>query len=243
MKIIFDAYDWRARVTPAFLVSLPIFLSLFTCFNWPAPVLGKILDGSIWLMILLGLTIPVRNAGNSLEKKLWESWGGPPSTLIMRWSHNKIGKELKKQYHEAVRNYLNLPMPSETDELRDKDEADKSISQAFKRVRAILREKDPKGLWAIDNAHYGLHRNLLGSRKLWVTLTTCGIFVNGFLAFFKGGSVIVAGLAGNIAILFFAIYLGWRVLPKSVLHVASRYAENSWGSFLNIAMNELRGDK
>lgn len=239
MKIIFDAYDLRARVTPAFLVSLPVLSTLMSCFNWPGPELAKILSGGFWYFTILVLTIPIRNAGNSIEKTLWESWGGPPSTTIMRWSNDKIGKELKKQYHEAVKNYLNLPMPSEIDEEHDHSHADELINQAFMRVRAILREKDPKGLWATDNADYGLRRNLLGSRKLWVILSTGGTLINGFFTFFKGGNAIIAGLAGNIAILFFAIYVGWRVLPKSVLHVAFRYAENSWASFLNIAMHKL----
>ena len=238
MKIIFDAYDWRARAAPAFVVSLPVVTTLTTCFEWPGPVLGRILGGATWLILLYILTIPVRNAGNSIEPSLWEKWGGPPSTVIMRWRNNRIGKDLKRQYHDAVRNYLDLPMPSEEDEAADPRNAHALITQAFKRIQGVLRDKDPRGLWFIDNANYGLHRNLLGSRKIWVILSIGGILVSSFFSVVTKDKVIIGGLAGNIAIFFLALYLCWSALPKSVEHAAFRYADSAWESFLNIALRE-----
>lgn len=235
MKIIFDAYDWKARAAPAFIVSLPVITTLTSCFDWPGPVLGRILGGAIWLILLYVLTVPVRNAGNFIEPSLWESWGGPPSTVIMRWRDNRIGRDLKQQYHDAVRNHLNLPMPSEQDEASNPGKADTLVSQAFRRVRGVLRNDDPKGLWATENANYGFYRNLLGSRKLWVLLCSGGIIINGVFAVVTKDKVVIGGLAGNTAILLLALYLGWSVLPKSVEHVAFRYAESAWESFLNIA--------
>lgn len=238
MKFIFDAYDWRARAAPAFIVSLPVITTLTSCFEWPGPVLGRILGGAIWLLLIYILTIPVRNSGVSIEPALWEKWDGPPSTVMMRWRDNRIGKDLKRQYHDAVRIYLKLPMPSEKDEATDPKKADELTTQAFQRVRAILRDNDPKGLWSTNNANYGLHRNLLGSRKLWVFFCIGGIIVSGFFGIVTKDRVIIGGLAGNIVIFLLALYLGWSVLPKSVKHAAFRYAESAWESFLNIAVKE-----
>jgi hypothetical protein len=156
----------------------------------------------------------------------------------MRWRDETIGKDLKKQCHEAVKDYLSLPMPSEQDEASDPERADELITQAFKRVRGVLRDKDPKGLWFIQNATYGLHRNLLGSRKLWVLFCIGGLIVSGVFTIVTKEKVITGGLVGNAVILLLAIHLGWSVLPKSVEHVAFRYADSAWESFLNIATKE-----
>jgi hypothetical protein len=234
MKLIFDSYDLKARIAPAFLVSLPLLTSLTTCFDWPGPVLGKILGSSIWLTVFYAISIPIRNNGNLIEPKIWESWGGAPSTIIMRWKDHKISKELKQQYHNAVKDYLNLPLLTAEDESKDPEKADELITQAFKRVRTELRTKDPKGLWSIENANYGFCRNLIGSRKLWIIISLAGTFINGYLAYTQGNSIVIGGFVANVGIFLFSIYMGWLVLPKSMKHAAFRYTENSWESFLNI---------
>ena len=238
MKLVFDEYDWKARITPAFIVTLPVITTLVTCFDWPGPALSKILGGAIWLILIYALTIPVRNAGNRIEPELWRKWGGPPSTLIMRWSNLRMGRELKKQCHDAVKNYLKLPMPDEPEEQANSRNSDEMITQAFKRVRGVLREKDPKGLWATENANYGFYRNLLGSRKLWLVFSIAGVVVSGVFSLSTKDKVVISGFVGNIAVLLFCFYLGWHVLAGGIEHVAYRYADNAWESFLNIAQKE-----
>lgn len=235
MKLIFDDYDWKARVAPAFIISLPIITTLTTCFDWPGPVLSKMLGGAFWFIIVYVLTVAVRNAGNSIESRLWENWSGPPSTIIMRWKDNQVGKELKVQYHNAVRNFLKLPMPSELDEATDPQGSDELITQALKRVRGVLREKDSKGLWSIDNANYGFQRNLLGGRGLWVILSIVGVVASGIFVIITKEKMIIGALAGNVGILACALYFGWHILPKSIMRVGFRYADSAWESFLNIA--------
>lgn len=244
MKFIFDSYEWRARIAPAVIVSLPVFITLTSCFSWPTPQIGKVLSGSMWFAVLLVLTIIIRNAGNKIEPKLWESWGGPPSTIVIRWNDDYISKDIKIQIHKAVNYYLDLPMPSENEERNNKQYADKMIDQVFMRVRSIIREKDPKGIWSVENAYYGLQRNLFGSRKIWIIFSILGIIINGFFYWLKKKDILIAGLIGNVIILILSIHVGWIVLPKSVKHSAFRYAENSWNSFLNIAfgMQNIKDD-
>jgi hypothetical protein len=243
MKLIFDLYDLKARIAPAFLLSLPLFTSLITCFDWTKLHYEKILGSSFWLFIVYALSILVRNNGNSIEPKIWESWGGLPSSIIMRWRDHKVPKELKQQYHNAVKDYLNLPLLTAEEENNDPERADELINQAFKRIRTELRSKDPKGLWSIENANYGFCRNLLGSRKLWIIITVAGTLINGYLAYTQRNSIIIGGLVANVGIFLFSIYMGWFVLPKSMKHIAFRYAENSWESFLNITKISTKVEK
>src|SRR3972149_5054142 len=236
MKLIFDSYDLKARIAPAFLISLPLLTSMTTCFDWPGPILEKILGGSFWLFIFYALSIFIRNNGNSIEHKIWESWGGPPSTIIMRWRDHKVSQELKQQYYNAVKGYLNLPLLTAEEENNDPEKADELITQAFKRVRTELGAKDPKGLWSIENANYGFCRNLLGSRKLWVVISIGGTLINGYFVYTSKPEnlIIIGGLVANVGIFLFSIYIGWVMLPKIIKHTSFRYVENSWESFLNI---------
>jgi hypothetical protein len=238
MNLVFDEYDWKARLAPAFIVSLPLITTLVSCFDWPGPTLSKILGGAIWLILIYALTIPVRNAGSKIEPELWKKWGGPPSTVVMRWSNLRMGRELKKQCHDAVKDYLMLPMPSEGDERANTKNSDEMIAQAFKRVRGVLREEDPKGLWTTENANYGFHRNLLGSRKLWLVLSIAGVVVSGVYSLATQDKVVISGFAGNIIILLLCFYLGWYVVPGGIEHVAYRYADCAWESFLNIVQKK-----
>jgi len=237
--ISFDAYERKARIAPAILVAFPLLTSLWTCFSWEGiSIGGKALGGVISVAMLYGASITIRSLGRLIEPRLWQDWGGPPSTILMSWKDQKISKDLKKQYHQAIESFMNLPTSSESEELADPKKADELIFQAFTRVKGILREKDKGGLWFSNDADYGFQRNLLGSRKLWILLSAIGFVVNGVFSLFRPSEMVVGGLVINLIILVGAIYLGWFILPKGVEQSAFRYAESAWESFLNIASNK-----
>jgi hypothetical protein len=239
LVISFDAYERKARIAPAILVAFPLLTTLWTCFSWEGISLGgKVLGGVISVCLVYGASIVVRSLGRLIEPELWQGWGGPPSTILMRWRDRRISADLKRQYHEAIRNFVNLPTSSESEELSDTKRADELIFQAFTRVKGILRENDKEGLWFSNNADYGFQRNLLGSRKVWTVLAAIGFATNGAFSLFKPTGMVVGGLVINLIILVGSIYLGWFILPKGVEQTAFRYAESAWESFLNIATNK-----
>jgi len=79
----------------------------------------KALGGVISVAMLYGASITIRSLGRLIEPRLWQDWGGPPSTILMRWKDQKISKDLKKQYHQAIERFVNLPTSSESEELAD----------------------------------------------------------------------------------------------------------------------------
>ena len=239
MFISFDAYERKARIAPAILVAFPLLTSLWTCFSWEGiSISGKVLGGVISVSLVYGASIVVRSLGRLIESGLWQGWGGPPSTILMRWKDMRISKDLKRQYHDAIKNFVNLPTSSESEELLDPKRADELIFQGFTRVKGILRQKDKGGLWFSNDADYGFQRNLLGSRKLWTVLAAVGFAANGGSYLFKPTEMVLGGLVINLLILVGSIYLGWFILPKGVEETAFRYAESAWESFLNIATNK-----
>ena len=233
---LFDAYERRARVFPAIIVTLPIGVTLWCAFSWEGITIGGTTGvGIVFLALLYAASMLVRTKGRELETRLMEQWGQMPSTIIMRLRNGHLGTDLKVRYHDAVRTVLDLPMPAAEEELADPATADARIRQAFDQVRGLLREHDPKGLWYWNNCDYGFQRNLLGSRSVWLVSACVSLIITGVMAYISPGRLIIGGLLVNFLLCISALYLGWSVLPRGVEFAAFRYAESAWEAFLNMS--------
>src|SRR6266568_1796507 len=82
----FDAYTRKARFYPALLVLFPIFLAVLA---W-VPEGEKPLGGIVTLGLTCGggylLSELGRDVGRDRERALFESWGGKPTTVVLRHS-------------------------------------------------------------------------------------------------------------------------------------------------------------
>ncbi|MFX0199037.1 MAG: hypothetical protein ACFFCW_23185 [Candidatus Hodarchaeota archaeon] len=104
-----------------------------------------------------------------------------------------MGEELKGLYLQAVRDKLNLPVPSKDEEKADPGRAAKLIEQAFQRIKGVIRQKDKNGLWSIANADYGFARNLYGSRVLWLLISSLAGILSAYNAYFSFNNIILIG--------------------------------------------------
>lgn len=230
-KFPLDSYEMKARIAPALLISLPVLVTLWSCYNTEFVSLSEIFKGIISIVIVYALSIIVRALGKKIEPKLWESWGGAPSTQIVSWRNDIIGDELKGLYLQAVRDKLKLPVPDKEDEEADPVKAGDLLRQTFKGVQGIIRQKDKGGLWSVANADYGLSRNLLGSRFLWLLISVIMSLVSGYYLYSQYSNAVLVGTALNLTMDIAAIYVGWYILPAYSRAVAFRYAELAWESF------------
>lgn len=171
LKLPLDYYELKARIAPAIFLSVPVLLTLWSCYKEEFTGLSNIFKGIISLAIIYVLSIIVRALGKKIEPELWQSWGGAPSVQIVSWKNKIIGDELKGLYLRAVRERLKLPTPTKEEEESNPARAADLVRQAFKGIQGVIRQKDKNGLWSIANADYGFARNLLGSRILWLTIS------------------------------------------------------------------------
>ena len=234
MRFPVDSYDIKARYTPALLLSLPIIITFWTCFPKEVEAISKFLSGILSGAILYALSVVVRALGLRVEAELWKSWGGAPSTIIISWSDNRFGKDLKAKIHQRVHTALGLRMPTKEQGEADSSKAHDLIGQAFSRVKGLLRKKDEGGLWLIANAEYGFARNVYGSRALWLLISFSMTFLSVGIIWRQFTTMAFIGLMANIVILVGCVILGWFILPQYTEQVGFRYAEHAWESFLNI---------
>lgn len=183
----------------------------------------------------------VRYNGQKIESSVWNSWNGAPSTRFMRWSDQTFGNELKRKLHRTVKLSCDIDLKSKGEELNDPLAADKKIIQAFSEVRAIVRLKDPNVVWLIQNAEYGFHRNLYGSRWAWLILSSLGILVCSYAwSMWKSDTILLGVVLNNISFLA-AILFEWYYIPKFMYWAANRYAESLWTTFLVLAEKKQSG--
>ncbi len=234
MKFPVDSYDLKARYAPGLIISIPVLITFWACFYPEFEKLSKLWGGILSAVIIYALSVLVRSFGKKIEPKLWDSWGGMPSTIIVSWSNDRLGESLKAKYHQAVIINEKLPMLSKEEEMDKPAEAAKLINQAFTRIKGLIRKYDNDGLWFTANTEYGFARNLLGSRVAWLLISMSATIGTGLFLFFNLSSHILVGFILNLLVLIFCLLFGWLVLPGFTKQAGFRYAEHAWESYYNI---------
>ncbi|MEU3198813.1 hypothetical protein [Streptomyces sp. NPDC006996] len=228
--LILDDYERRARLVPGLLAALP-FIVLFAVLGLrqiPAVsyVLGILAVAGVGPVLI---AVAVRSFGKAVEKQLWESWGGPPTTVWLRLDPPSDDEAQRDTWRKAVEAVSGVTLLSLRAERRDKAKADKAIQRAIKRVRDKTRDKETFALLFKENRDYGYERNLYGVRwaareiSFLSALALAG-YVVWIAPLVDRPQVTAANLAG-VALCLLCLF-GWFVLPskKRVKAAAERYA-------------------
>lgn len=230
----FDPYEIRARIAPALVVSLPGVVTLFfVVLTISGGSFAQLLGiGAVLVTLIYAASFLIRYLGRRIELKTWEGWGGPPSTRFLRWRDAHFGEESKRSLHESVKRLCDIQLSSPEEERSDKTEADRRISEAFGQVKAMVRQNDPEGVWSKHNAEYGFHRNLTGSRGLWVLSAIAATLVCGAIWYSGSDELMLVASAINSLLIVWSIVWGWYFLPRFMKEAADKYADSIWNSFL-----------
>ncbi|KQS69834.1 hypothetical protein ASG41_21285 [Modestobacter sp. Leaf380] len=177
-----------------------------------------------------GLHFPVmhlvRDRGSSKQSALWVSWGGPPTTALLRWT-GKTNTIQQQQRHAAVARATGYSLPSSEDEAANPTEADAIYEAAVDALRTKTRG-ELFGLVQAENANYGFRRNLYGCRPFGIAVSLLAMAAEILLAVLGLRNVIEVSpvlmfVAASSSVLWLA---GWVfvVTPAFVKRDADRYA-------------------
>lgn len=170
---LFDPYNRQARLYPALLAVLPLFLILLAWF----PTLANIGQSLIAIAVACGLLFLIadfaRTRGKRLEPVLLQEWGGWPTTIWLRHSDNHLSAEVTRRYHSFFSRQPAIgAMPTQDEEERDPKNADERYAASVVWLKERCRgEAFP--LVEKENATYGFRRNLLGLKP--IGLLICAI--------------------------------------------------------------------
>lgn len=161
------AYPLAARTMPLVLAASPlVVVAACIASTTPVPVLS--VPGSA--VILMAMTTLMnhlsRGAGLRIEPALWQAWGGPPTTQLLRWRHPRPSVVAVQVRHRHVGQLLlgAVRLPSASDEEDHPAAADQVYEVAVRLIRGLTRDTARFPLLHHENMGYGFRRNLLGLR-------------------------------------------------------------------------------
>lgn len=227
-----DQYSLKARLYPVLIVALPLVLVIFSLQSEDLASLKTLLSvvvafGGATLLTQIG-----RDAGKSKETKLYEKWGGKPTTRKLRQcgADNLV---LVKRYHDNIAKIAaDLKLPTLEEEKDKPQKADEVYEVATGILIENTRDTSKFGLVFKENCNYGFRRNLWGLKKIGLPVAGIGsvlVFVISLCEVLKSKSILgadtlhVTCLAFNLALLF----TWWRIInPEWIKIVADSYADS-----------------
>lgn len=173
---ITNPYERKARLYPVMLALIPPSV-LIICLYGFTP---KLENGLIGLVASFGtfylMTSVARELGKRLEKSLFESWGGKPTTQILRHRDQTIDPVTKERYHNFLAKQLNIKFPSVIEEQSDAIAADNVYQSGIQWLLDKTRDTKKFALLFQENIAYGFRRNCLGLKSIAITIA-CASFV------------------------------------------------------------------
>lgn len=222
-----DEYDRRARIYPALLAVAPlsitgVVLGITSPEWWSAVASVAVASGFWFLAAQVG-----RSPGKRLEPGLWATWGGPPTTILLRHRDNPNRVHLER-VHVRVASVAGFPMPTASDEEASPETADETYEAATRELIAKTRDPARFALLFKENINYGFRRNMLGLRPWGIAACIVAAGFTGLTAIAGAGplevepgtAVTLIGLDGLSAVAW------WRfVNAEWVKQPAFAYAE------------------
>jgi hypothetical protein len=228
MKDLFDVYSFRARILPGAVVVLPVtLLAVVLVTSKPAwwSALISILSASG--VTYLGAQI-VRSFGQRVEPELWTSWGGAPTTQLLRF-RDAPNKAIVERRHRLLRAlFPDEHVPTESEEAGSGVTADASYETVVRALIARTRDKSRFDRIFDENCQYGYRRNLYGCKVVGIILSAASLlitiaFISVHLAGWHRVNVWSTIAVGLIDILLLVV-LRWVVTPAWVREAATSYA-------------------
>ena len=232
-----DPYDIRAKIAPALVIALPggvAVAALVT--NEQTPYLNWVAGISGMAVAVLVATL-VRDRGKAQESKLFASWGGKPTSCLMRRSDGTIDGLLKIRYRLNLEKIVaGFVSPTQQDEVRDPYGADRQYEMAAKWLIEHTTDKAKFPKVFAHNCGYGFRRNLFGSRDYGFMSSGVATGIAIWLLYHSGftGSAILASIAA---------VGGWLIFGIAVNSDYVRRAGFDYGEHLIAASDSLAGDK
>jgi hypothetical protein len=220
---LLDSYERRARLTPGILGIAPASVAITTLGVGENPAFAALAG----LLSLGGgafaLAVAVGNLGRKQQPKLWELWGGAPTTQLLRSRSVEASEAQTTAWRHAVENVTRTNLLDAHDELDDPERADAAIDVATNAIRHLGHGGSDATLAAKENAQYGYERNVLGFR--WVGRSVAlGAIVIQVARFFFWPPAVLADWVGIV--LCAGLLLFWTIKPsrKRTREAGFRYA-------------------
>lgn len=228
MKSGLDEYTRNARLKPAFLVVLPIALTIAVLGFKQSATEGTLLGLASSLGFTLLISQIVRDIGNSKQTWLFQKWGGKPTTVMLRHSDTQLNSHTRTRYHARLCALIpDMHLPNPEQEKNNPEHSDNRYASCVDYLLSRTRDKERFQLLFQENINYGFRRNLWAMRPIGIVTCIIGLLALALMTRMEVRSGTVPWFANLTAISMIALLLSWwllRITPNWVRHVADAYA-------------------
>ena len=178
-------YTLRARLAPVFVAALPIAFGVVAVYsgnlNWWSPFWAILtMFGGMLLIAELG-----RDAGKRKEPQLFQSWGGKPTTQMLRRTH-PANSAIRNRYIARLQDIdPSIQIPTEVNEREDPEIADDLYDAAVHVLRERTRDRKRFPLVFQALCDYGFRRNLWGLKPYGLVVAGVGAAAAGATVFMR----------------------------------------------------------
>lgn len=221
IRLPIDAYDLRARLFPALVISFPTLAFIYAVVpsarGFWGGVSGSILEAAV-LFVLMRIG---RDRGARLQDKLYRIWGGKPTTVMLRHRDHSLDAHTKQRYKQTLARLSGLVFPSEAEELAAPESADEVYESA---IRALLelRRRSSDRLVFNENCNYGFVRNLVGLKPIGLATVLLTLAADVFLYLRREADLKSLGISALVSLLGGCMLL--LMTKGSVRRTANAYA-------------------
>ena len=170
-----DPYERKARLYPALLTLVPVLgigLSLYGLSRDVAQSFVAIATalGGAYLLVNVG-----RERGKRIENRLFEQWGGAPTTQLQRHRDARVDPITKQARHVFLSQKLGIPAPTAAVEISDPLAADHFYAASSRWLLEHTRDRQRFPLLFQENVSYGYRRNALGLKPMGICICLVSI--------------------------------------------------------------------
>lgn len=168
-----DPYERTARLYPALLALLPLFVLLSLLYGSKATALTGAVTVAVSCGGLYMMTSLSRELGKRLEETLYHEWGGKPTTQLLRHRDKTIETVTKRRYHSFLASKINAAFPDMNQEADSPEAADELYQSGIRWLLNHTRPEDNEkfDLLFKENVAYGFRRNALGMKPVGLVVS------------------------------------------------------------------------
>lgn len=173
-----NKYELNARIYPIIIALLPV-LIIGIYFSIDYQNIYSALGG-IGLITLLSFVFGQlgRDKGKRAEKKLWNEWGGAPTTQILRLTDDVLDIHTTKKAHKSLHERTSIGLADMAEiETSGDSEADEIYEAWCNYLRKETRDTSKHKLLFQENISYGFRRNLWGIKSLGIVLVVLSLII------------------------------------------------------------------
>jgi hypothetical protein len=229
-KVPLDTYTLRARLLPTLVVGLPLGLAALAWFprsqSWWGPVSGLVIGaGGLALLAQLG-----RDWGKRKQGKLYDLWGGAPTTRLLRYRDPLNNQVLLARRHARLQELLpDQKIPTPEEERADPQRADDVYEASTAFLKEKTRNTQQFPLIFEENCNYGFRRNLWGMKPLGIVTSAGGAIAVAALVVihYRAPNLPMSSVTPTALVLNSLLLLVWLFwfTPAWVKIAADAYAE------------------